>query len=143
MSDVISQTMRVSHDPGDLDIAKVIEWLANDSYWAFGRDPELIKKSFANSIPISVIGDDKSFLGVGRLVTDGCTFGWLCDVFVDPDSRGKGVGHIITKAAIDYFNHVPKFRLLLKTRDAHGVYQDLGFAVLGNSPTWMAIEQGY
>ena len=135
--------MRISYDPIDLDLSKVIEWLAKDSYWAFGRDPELIKESFANSIPISIIGDGNSFLGVGRLVTDKCTFGWLCDVFVDPDSRGNGVGHLITKAAIEYFNHVPKFRLLLKTRDAHGVYQDLGFAELGNPNSWMAIEQGF
>jgi GNAT superfamily N-acetyltransferase len=135
--------MKVSYDPVDLDLPKVIDWLSKDSYWAFGRDPEIIKKSFTNSIPISVTGDDGSFLGVGRLVTDGYTFGWLCDVFVDPDSRGKGIGHIITKAAVEYFNHVPKFALLLKTRDAHGVYQDLGFAELENPNSWMARMQGY
>ncbi|MCX6429596.1 MAG: GNAT family N-acetyltransferase, partial [Actinobacteria bacterium] len=61
----------------------------------------------------------------------------------DPDSRGKGVGHLITKAALDYFNQVPKFILILKTRDAHGVYQDLGFAELDKPNSWMAIEQGF
>ena len=134
--------MRVSYDPEDLDFSKVIEWLSEDSYWAFGRDPELIKQSFSNSVPISVIGDDNSFLGVGRLVTDKCTFGWLCDVFVAPESRGKGVGHAITKAAIQYFDHIPIFRLILKTRDAHGVYKDAGFSELDNPDSWMAIEQG-
>lgn len=135
--------MKISYDPIDLDLPKVINWLSKDSYWAFGRDPELIRDSFANSVPISVIGDDASFLGVGRLVTDKCTFGWLCDVFVDPDARGLGVGHLITKGAVDYLSHLPKFRLLLKTRDAHGVYQDLGFAELDNPDYWMAIEQGF
>ena len=134
--------MRVSYEPEDLDFSKVIEWLSKDSYWAFGRDPELIKQSFSNSVPISVIGDDNSFLGVGRLVTDKCTFGWLCDVFVAPESRGIGVGHEITKAAIQYFDHIPKFRLILKTRDAHGVYKAAGFSELDNRDCWMAIEQG-
>ncbi len=135
--------MRVSYDPEDLDFSKVIEWLSKDSYWAFGRDPELIKQSFSNSVPISVIGDDNRFLGVGRLVTDKCTFGWLCDVFVAPESRGIGVGHAITKAAIAYFDHAPKFRLILKTRDAHGVYKDAGFSELDNPSSWMTIEQGF
>lgn len=135
--------MRSSYDPNDLDLSKVIDWLAKDSYWALGRNPELIKESFSNSVPISIIGDDNSFLGVGRLVTDKCTFGWLCDVFVAPESRGKGVGHAIAKAAIEYFDHIPKFRLILKTRDAHGVYKDLGFSELNNPESWMAIERGF
>ena len=135
--------MKISYDPTDLNLPNVIEWLTKDSYWAFGRDPAVVKQSFANSIPISIIDNDNSFIGVGRLVTDTCTFGWLCDVYVEPNSRGKGVGHAITKAAIDYFNHLPAFRLLLKTRDAHGVYKDLGFSELAHPDSWLAIEQGF
>lgn len=135
--------MKSSYDPADLNISQVIEWLTKDTYWAANRSPELIKESFSNSVPISIVGDDNSFLGVGRLVTDKCTFGWLCDVYVAPESRGKGVGHLIAQAAVEYFDQIPQFRLILKTRDAHGVYKDLGFSELENPDSWMAIEQGF
>ena len=132
-----------SYDPSDLDIESVIEWLSNDAYWAIGRDSETIKATFNNSIPISVRGEDRKFIGVGRLVTDGYTFGWLCDVYVHPDHRGLGVGHAITKAAISYFQNSPSFRLILKTRDAHGIYKECGFLELSSPENWLGIEQGF
>jgi len=135
--------MRISYDFDDLDLVKVTEWLTEESYWAFGRDPELVKQSFQNSISICILGDKNEFLGVGRIVTDKSTFGWLCDVFVNPESRGKGIGHLIAQAAIDYFKDLPKFRLILKTRDAHEVYEDVGFKELSNPDSWMAIEHGF
>jgi GNAT superfamily N-acetyltransferase len=132
-----------SYDPSDLDIESVIEWLSNDAYWAIGRDSATIKATFNNSIPISVRGEDRKFIGVGRLVTDGYTFGWLCDVYVHPDHRGLGVGHAITKAAISYFQNSPSFRLILKTRDAHGIYKECGFLELSSPENWLGIEQGF
>ncbi|MFM9095329.1 MAG: GNAT family N-acetyltransferase [Actinomycetes bacterium] len=132
-----------SYDPSDLDIETVIEWLSKDAYWAIGRDSETIKATFNNSIPISVRGEDRKFIGVGRLVTDGYTFGWLCDVYVHPDHRGLGVGHAITKAAISYFQNSPSFRLILKTRDAHSIYKECGFLELSSPENWLGIEQGF
>lgn len=132
-----------SYDPRDLNIESVIEWLSNDAYWAIGRDSETIKATFNNSIPISVRGEDRKFIGVGRLVTDGYTFGWLCDVYVHPDHRGLGVGHAITQAAISYFQNSPSFRLILKTRDAHSIYKECGFLELSSPENWLGIEQGF
>ena len=132
-----------SYDPQDLDIERVIEWLSNDAYWAIGRDSETIKASFINSVPISVRGEGGEFLGIGRLVTDGYTFGWLCDVYVHPDYRGLGIGHAIARAATSYFNNSPKFRLILKTRDAHQVYKECGFHELSSPENWLCIEQGF
>lgn len=132
-----------SYDPQDLDIERVIEWLSNDAYWAIGRDSETIKASFINSVPISVRGEGGEFLGIGRLVTDGYTFGWLCDVYVHPDYRGLGIGHAIARAATSYFNNSPKFRLILKTRDAHQVYKECGFHELSSPENWLGIEQGF
>ena len=132
-----------SYDPRDLNIESVIEWLSNDAYWAIGRDSETIKATFNNSIPISVRREDGKFIGVGRLVTDGYTFGWLCDVYVHPDHRGLGVGHAITKAAIAYFQNSPSFRLILKTRDAHSIYKECGFLELSSPENWLGIEQGF
>jgi len=132
-----------SYDPQDLDIERVIEWLSNDAYWAIGRDSETIKASFINSVPISVRGEGGEFLGIGRLVTDGYTFGWLCDVYVHPDYRGLGIGHAIARAATSYFNNSPKFRLILKTRDAHQVYKECGFHELSSPENWLGIELGF
>ena len=132
-----------SYDPSDLEIETVIEWLSKDAYWAKGRDSETIKATFNNSIPISVREESGKFIGVGRLVTDGYTFGWLCDVYVHPDYRGVGVGHAITKAAISYLQNSPSFRLILKTRDAHRVYKECGFLELSSPENWLGIEKGF
>ena len=132
-----------SYDPRDLNMEIVVDWLSNDAYWSRGRRPEVIRESFKNSIPISAISGSGEFLGVGRLVTDQFTFGWLCDVYIHPDFRGLGVGHAITRAAVSFFHDSPKFRLILKTRDAHQVYSDCGFSKLSSHENWMAIEQGY
>ena len=135
--------MYVSYELRESDVEKVIHWISQETFWALGRSPEIIKKSFENSTPISIIDEEGLLLGIGRLITDGLTFGWLCDVFVDTAHRGKGVGHLIAQASIDYFEGIPRFRLILKTRDAHSVYADVGFELFQDSEKWMGIFKGY
>lgn len=135
--------MHVRYELRESDLEKVTHWISQEAFWALGRSPEFIKKSFQNSTPISIIDEEGLLLGIGRLVTDGVTFGWLCDVFVDAAYRGKGVGHAIAQASIDYFEGIPRFRLILKTRDAHSVYADLGFELFQDPEKWMGILKGY
>jgi GNAT superfamily N-acetyltransferase len=77
--------------------------------------------------------------GYARVVTDYSTFGWLCDVYVDPTLRGLGLGTALAAAVRDHCAQYGLRRILLATADAHGVYAKLGFAPLADTGKWMAL----
>jgi N-acetylglutamate synthase-like GNAT family acetyltransferase len=61
-------------------------------------------------------------------VTDGVTFAWLCDVFVDERVRGSGVGKMLVAGVVADLEPLPLRRIVLATADAHGLYAQYGFA---------------
>jgi GNAT superfamily N-acetyltransferase len=75
------------------------------------------------------------------VVTDYATFGWLCDVYVDPARRGLGLGTALAAAVRDHLAPYGLRRILLATADAHGVYAKLGFEPLATPGKWMALGQ--
>jgi GNAT superfamily N-acetyltransferase len=78
-------------------------------------------------------------VGSARVVTDGATFAWLCDVFVLDDHRGFGLGKALVAAAVDRCRRDGLQRVVLATADAHGLYEQCGFHTLGNSDMWMEL----
>ena len=106
-------------------------WLSQDAYWALGRPREVVEKTIDGVV--GVVGlrvrtaQQVAFL---RAVTDGLTFAWICDVYVDPAHRGHGLAT---------WAHAPKpwrtcaaagvDRLVLATSSAHAVYRRVGFTV--------------
>ena len=82
---------------------------------------------------------DGEQVAVARAVTDGATFAWLCDVYVDPDARGTGVGTWMVDAISDHLRSFGVRRVLLATHDAHGVYAKVGFRPLAKPDQWMEL----
>ncbi len=76
-------------------------------------------------------------VGFARVVTDEATFAWICDVFVDESSRGRGVGKRLIAAIVDDPRLQGLTRMMLATRDAHGLYAGFGFAALDHPGLWM------
>lgn len=122
-----SDGLVLSDDPARVDLARCIEWLAV-SYWASERPPEQVAKSFAGSRVYGVYQPDGRQLAMARVVTDGASFGWLCDVFVDESVRGRGIGSWLVGTVVRTLQEEGVPRFLLGTRDAHGVYAKFGFA---------------
>ena len=59
-------------------------------------------------------------------MSDYATMFWTCDVYIDKNHRGKGLG----KKLIGCITETPEFKNLrgiLVTRDAHGLYEQFGF----------------
>ncbi|WP_374954072.1 GNAT family N-acetyltransferase [Microbacterium sp. MYb72] len=73
-----------------------------------------------------------------RVVTDGVTFAWLCDVFVAPAVRGVGVGKMLMSGVIADLEPLGLRRTLLATADAHGLYEQYGFSELPVPSQFMA-----
>ena len=66
-------------------------------------------------------------VGFARVISDRATFAYVCDVFVLPGRRGRGVGARIM-ACITSHPELQNLRLwTLFTRDAHGLYRQHGF----------------
>ncbi len=131
----------ISADPGRIDFDLVHRWLSTDAYWAVGRSREMVERSFANSRVYGVYRGDGGQVGVARVVTDEATFAWLCDVYVDRAVRGQGIARWLVAAIRDDLETVGVRRIVLGTRDAHGVYEKVGFASLSRPDQWMEYDR--
>jgi GNAT superfamily N-acetyltransferase len=76
-----------------------------------------------------------------RVVTDHATFAWLCDVYVEPSSRGAGVGTTLLDAVTAHLAGLRLSRTLLATADAHALYTRYGFTPLSDPGRFMAFER--
>ena len=118
------QDIKISNDKSLLQIDKVYNFL-KQSYWANKRPMEKIKKSIENSICYGVyIG--KCQIGFARIITDRATMYWLCDVFIEDEYRGSGLGKELIKTIVDSEELKDLFGYL-GTRDAHEFYEQYTF----------------
>ncbi|MFI1563533.1 GNAT family N-acetyltransferase [Streptomyces sp. NPDC020490] len=129
-----------SADPGRVDVDRVHHWLSTDAYWALGRPREKLDRAIEGSLNFGVYdrvsGEQVAY---ARVVTDRATFAWLCDVYVDPSVRGKGIGTVMVAAVREHLLPYGLRRLLLATHDAHGVYEKVGFTALDRPEQWMVL----
>ena len=127
-------------DPGRVDVDRVHGWLSGESYWAKGRERSVVELSIAGSRPYSVLAGDRQ-AAFARAVTDAATFAWICDVFVDEQHRGRGLGTWLVESIVADLAADGVQRFVLATRDAHEVYRRCGFAALEGADRWMEIDQ--
>lgn len=121
-----AQTARV-------DRARAHSWLKQETYWAQGRSRETQDSAIDRSRDYGVYDKDTGEqVAYARVVTDGVTFVWLCDVFVAPEVRGRGLGKMLVAAVIEDLEPLGLKRTLLSTGDAHGLYAQFGFAPLAD-----------
>ena len=131
--------LMISDDPGRIDLARVRAWLAS-SYWASDRSAEAIERSVQNSRVYGVYTPSGEQVALTRATTDLASFAWLADVFVDEAWRGRGIGRWLVGTVVEHLRGLGVPRLVLTTRDAHGVYAALGFGPLRVPQTWMEID---
>jgi GNAT superfamily N-acetyltransferase len=105
--------------------AQDVKRLLDGSYWASDRPLALIEKTIENSICVGVFFDE-ALVGFARVVTDRAVFAWIADVIVAEKERGKGLGKQIMNF-IQAHPEIPAHSQLLRTRDAHGLYEQFGF----------------
>ena len=126
-------------DAGRLDHELVHEWISG-TYWATGRSAEAMSRAIAGSQPVGVYREaDGRQVAFARVVTDGVVFAYLCDVFVDPDCRGLGLGSWLVRALRDELSRRGLKRFLLATRDAQPLYAPLGFTPV-DGQRWMECD---
>lgn len=134
--------MEISTDRDRLDLDLVHRFLSEDSYWAAGRARAATERAVAGSLCFGAYDDDGDQVGFARVVTDHATFAWLCDVFVVPAARGRGVGKALVAAVVGHPDLRAIPRMTLATADAHGLYAQHGFTPLDDAVRWMIRRAG-
>jgi GNAT superfamily N-acetyltransferase len=142
LDDRVTPTLRFSNDPAELDLDLVFHWLSEDAYWAIGRSRATHDAAVAGSRNYGVFDGDRgdnsgAQLGYARIITDGATFAWLCDVYVAPDARGRGAGQLLLTGILAELDPLGLKRIGLRTLDAHTLYEKFGFQALDEPETWM------
>lgn len=130
----------ISSNKSRIDAAYVHAYLSQRSYWAKDIPLEIVKTSIANSSCAGVY-EGGNQVGFGRLITDYATFGYLADVFIDEAHRGKGLGKKLVGFLLRPEATTRLRRLMLGTRDAHGLYETFGFHLLSNPQAFMEIHR--
>ena len=119
----------ISNDPADIDY-DALHTFMSASYWSRGIPRETMERSIRGSLPF-VLRDDRGRLaGFARVVTDRATFGYIGDLFVLPEHRGKGLSKRLMEAIMAHPELQNFRRWMLATSDAHGLYEKFGFRPL-------------
>ncbi|MHB1088546.1 MAG: GNAT family N-acetyltransferase [Acidimicrobiales bacterium] len=130
----------LSDERGRIDVARVHHWLSEESYWARGRTLEVVERSLDASLVIGLFDADDVQVGIARWVSDGATFAWLSDVFIDAPFRGRGLGRVLIATALAHPGVQGVQRRLLATSDAHEFYRAFGFHALSEPSRWMELR---
>ena len=129
----------IDDDPARLDL-DVVHGFVTGSYWAGGVPRDVVARSVANSLNLGLYRNE-SQVGFTRAVTDRATFAWVCDVFVLPGHRGRGLAHWMIETLRAHPDLAGLRRFMLATADAHQVYADCGFTSLGDPDRYMEIHR--
>ena len=136
MTDV---SLEVTTDRERFDEDLIFKFLHEDAYWCKGISREPFSRALHNSTCFAAL-EGSAQVGFARVVSDYATFAYLCDVFVVPSHRHRGVGKALMRAVLDHPSVKGLRRVVLVTLDAHGLYDRFGFGPIPNVERWMAIE---
>ena len=124
----------ITTDKSRLEVDMIHRYLSEESYWAKNIPLELVERSIENSLCFGAFEDDRQ-IGFARVVTDYAVFAYVGDVFVLDSHRGRGVSKQLMQAVRDHPDLQQLRRWHLLTRDAHKLYEQVGFRAL-ETPEW-------
>jgi GNAT superfamily N-acetyltransferase len=119
----------VSNDKSKLSVDSICDLLSR-SHWAANRKRSTVIKSIENSLCYGVYTDGGRQVSFARVVTDYCTYAYLCDVIVHEEFRGRGLSKWLMGCIMENPDLGELRRFTLATKDAHGLYEKFGFRAL-------------
>jgi GNAT superfamily N-acetyltransferase len=131
--------LELDDDPARIDVDAVLAFISEQSYWGRGRTREVQERAIRGSARVVGLYTGSEQVGFGRSVSDGATVGYLADVYVLPDYRGRGLGLELVREIVDR-GSASDVRWLLHTSDAQGLYAKLGFTE--DPPLYPLMERG-
>jgi GNAT superfamily N-acetyltransferase len=129
----------ISTDPARFDVTAIHAFLAQ-SYWSPGVPRSTIERAIANSLCFGAFWQGQQ-VGFARMVTDRATFAYLCDVYVLEEHRGRGLAQELMNHIVRHPDLQGLRRMMLATRDAHGLYARYGFKPLAAPDLMMEVHR--
>ncbi len=113
-----------SSDRLDLD---VIHSFLTNCYWAKGIPREVVVRSIEHALCFGIYDRNGAQVGFARVISDFATIAYVGDVFVLETHRGQGLGRWLMQCIMQHPTLQNLRRWILTTRDAHGLYAQVGF----------------
>ncbi len=129
---------RISTELSEMDI-DVIHTFISKSYWAKDIPKPVLQKALAHSLCFGVFTSGNQQVGFGRLITDRATYAYLADVFIVDEYRGLGLSKALMTNIVSHPDLQGLRRMVLSTRDAHGLYEKFGFTQVPNPEALMQV----
>lgn len=126
----------ISTDKSHLDIEAVHVYLKH-SYWSENIPFEIVKKSIEHSLCFGVFKYETQ-IGFARVITDYTTFGYLADVYILEEERGKGLSKWLMECILKHKELQGLRNFSLMTKDAQSLYERYGFKNLPEPKRFMA-----
>jgi len=95
--------------------------------WRRGAGRERIEKAFEGSLSFGVF-DRARQIGYVRAVTDRCFVSWICDLFLEPAYRGRGLGKWLMECVMSHPDLVHTRLVLSSVPKYQAFYERLGFS---------------
>jgi len=129
----------VSTDRARLDLDVIHGFLTN-CYWAKGVPREVVERSIEHSLCFGVYDGSGAQVGFARVISDFATIAYVGDVFVLDTHRGRGLGKWLMECITQHPALQGLRRWILTTRDAHGLYAQVGFAPVKSPERYMELH---
>lgn len=129
-----------------VDIIRVHQWLSS-SYWTPGIPMDrIVRAARGSALVLNAHHPEHGQVAYGRVVSDRARFAYIGDIWVDEKHRGQGLARAMVEFAIQHPELEQVRTWMLATRDAHGVYEPLGFRSMddpaSHANTWMVRRVG-
>ena len=127
-------------DPGTLTLRDTLDGLSPARIATLYRRAPLLRKTdnpdrlweaFEASSLVLTLWESDRLVGLARVLSDGVQTAYLCDLAVEPDVQGAGVG----KRLVDeILTRLPGTELILRDSNlSAGFYERLGFEAVENA----------
>jgi GNAT superfamily N-acetyltransferase len=124
----------------NMDFHKVTEMLSS-SFWSPGIKIEEVEKGALHSaLLVGAFNGEPEQVGFARVISDKTRFAYILDVIVDERYRKMGIGQKIMNYILTHKELSEVYQWLLITRDAHGVYNKVGFRPVSRPLDWLEIR---
>jgi len=122
----------ISTDKVLLDFDIIHKFISLESYWGLGRSQELMEKAMNHSAYCFGVYHERNGvreqIGFARVVSDLATFGYIADVFILNDYRGKGLGKWLIQTIVNH-PELKKLKRLTLFTDTPDFYGDAMFKI--------------
>jgi GNAT superfamily N-acetyltransferase len=128
----------VSTNPARLNVKAIHAFLAA-TYWSPGIPLATVERAINHSVTVGAYKYGQQ-VGFARIITDKATFAYLADVYVLEEHRGNGLSTRMMEALLQLEELQGLRRMMLATRDAHGLYERFGFKPLARPARFMELH---